>query len=266
VQATRDGTCEGGAGGQCPRGRDAVCEMVEGQPVTEMPAHCVNIPRRRQRVFLDGGLEGPLDMLAVSHTAGQTPRIFLDIPIAEITAVHALYRVHCRAAARVERATNDYLLMAATLDEVKSRLLLPRRQQARRRRRKATPRAELVSRLQNTSVQRRGRRHRRMLDWNGHVGSARRPDIVDRKSGAHRGPAGHYSGTMRWSFQELSAGAQRYVRPSNHVQREPTVRAQRHLTDVLSAFERVRVRGFRAWFKPNEGRSASRWTFVDILE
>ena len=115
--------------------------VVEGQPITELPRD-LYIPPQALEVFLEA-FEGPLDLLL--YLIRRQNLDILDIPIAEITRQYMRY-IELMQVLQLELA-GEYLLMAATLAEVKSRMLLPRPHGARRRE-EADPRAELVRRLQ----------------------------------------------------------------------------------------------------------------------
>src|ERR1700722_13055280 len=115
--------------------------MVEGQPITEMPRD-LYIPPQALEVFLEA-FEGPLDMLL--YLIRRHNLDILDIPIAEITRQYMRY-IELMQVLQLELA-GEYLLMAATLAEVKSRMLLPRVGMDDTSE-EADPRAELVRRLQ----------------------------------------------------------------------------------------------------------------------
>src|SRR5258708_8232927 len=115
--------------------------VVEGQPIIEMPRD-VYIPPQALEVFLEA-FEGPLDMPL--YLIRRQNLDILDSPIAEITRQYMRY-IELMQVLQLELA-GEYLLMAATLAEVKSRMLLPRvgnEQSAE----EGDPRAELVRRLQ----------------------------------------------------------------------------------------------------------------------
>ncbi len=94
--------------------------VVEGQPIIEMPRD-LYIPPQALEVFLEA-FEGPLDMLL--YLIRRQNLDILDIPIAEITRQYMRY-IELMQVLQLELA-GEYLLMAATLAEVKSRMLLPR--------------------------------------------------------------------------------------------------------------------------------------------
>src|ERR1700710_333145 len=94
--------------------------MVNGEPVTQMPRD-LYIPPQALEVFLES-FEGPLDLLL--YLIRRQNINVLDIPMAELTRqylgyVEMMRRTHLELAA-------EYLLMAAVLIEIKSRLLLPK--------------------------------------------------------------------------------------------------------------------------------------------
>ncbi len=112
---------------------------LRGEPITEMPAD-LYIPPEALSVFLEA-FEGPLDLLL--YLIRRHSLDILDIPMAELTRQYMEY-VEMMRATQLELAA-DYLLMAAVLIEIKSRMLLPRPRQDSAE--PEDPRAELVRRL-----------------------------------------------------------------------------------------------------------------------
>ena len=94
--------------------------MVNGEPVTEMPKD-LYIPPQALEVFLEA-FEGPLDLLL--YLIRRQNLDILDIPLAEITRQYMQY-IELMQELQLELA-GEYLVMAATLAEIKSRMLLPR--------------------------------------------------------------------------------------------------------------------------------------------
>jgi len=114
--------------------------VVQGQPFTQIPQD-LYIPPDALEVFLEA-FEGPLDLLL--YLIRRQNLDILDIPIAEITRQYITY-IELLKELRFGLAA-EYLVMAAILAEIKSRMLLPRRSSAEEE--EADPRAELVRRLQ----------------------------------------------------------------------------------------------------------------------
>ncbi len=113
--------------------------IVQGSPLLTLPQD-LYIPPDALEVFLDA-FEGPLDLLL--YLIKRQNLDILDIPIAQITAQYMEY-VELMKDMRLELAA-EYLVMAAMLAEIKSRMLLPRPAEAED---EEDPRAELVRRLQ----------------------------------------------------------------------------------------------------------------------
>ncbi len=114
--------------------------IVMGEAVTQMPQD-LYIPPDALEVILET-FEGPLDLLL--YLIRKQTLDILDIPIAEITRQYMEY-VGLMQSARLELAA-EYLVMAAMLAEIKSRMLLPRPAEAEGE--EEDPRAQLVRRLQ----------------------------------------------------------------------------------------------------------------------
>lgn len=113
--------------------------LVYGQAVTELPVD-LYIPPDALEVFLEA-FEGPLDLLL--YLIRKQNIDVLDIPVAEITRQYMGY-VELMHSVRLELAA-EYLVMAAMLAEIKSRMLLPRSSEAQEE--EDDPRAELIRRL-----------------------------------------------------------------------------------------------------------------------
>ena len=114
--------------------------LVQGQPVTKLPED-LYIPPEALEVILEA-FEGPLDLLL--YLIRRQNLDILDIPIAEISRQYVSY-VELLQDVKFELAA-EYLVMAAILAEIKSRMLLPR--PAAEEGEEEDPRAELVRRLQ----------------------------------------------------------------------------------------------------------------------
>lgn len=112
---------------------------VRGQPLAELPPD-LYIPPDALEVFLDT-FEGPLDLLLYLIRKANVD--ILDIPMARLTKQYLEY-VEAMRRKNLELAA-EYLVMAAMLMEIKSRMLLPRPKHTEAE--ELDPRAELVRRL-----------------------------------------------------------------------------------------------------------------------
>lgn len=114
---------------------------IHGEPLLAMPLD-LYIPPDALEVFLDT-FEGPLDLLL--YLIRRSNLNVLDIPMAPLTAQYLQY-VEAMREHNLELAA-DYLLMAAMLLDIKSRMLLPRPPREAAEDDGRDPRAELVRRL-----------------------------------------------------------------------------------------------------------------------
>ena len=113
---------------------------IYGEPLVRLP-HDLYIPPDAMAVMLDA-FEGPLDLLL--YLIRRANVNVLDIPMALLTRQYLVY-VEAMRSQNLELAA-DYLVMAAMLIEIKSRMLLPRPKVAEGEE-GGDPRAELVRRL-----------------------------------------------------------------------------------------------------------------------
>jgi segregation and condensation protein A len=228
--------------------------VVDGQPIIEMPRD-LYIPPQALEVFLEA-FEGPLDMLL--YLIRRQNLDILDIPIAEITLQYMRY-IELMQVLQLELA-GEYLLMAATLAEVKSRMLLPRLG-ADESGEEADPRAELVRRLQEYERFKRaaeGIDRMARLDRDTWVASA---ELVDRK--VVRLPPQVTLQEMLVAFQEVLSRSDMFAHL--HVQREPLSVRQR-MTDILATLTTNAFVDFVRLFTAEEGRRGVTVSFVAILE
>jgi segregation and condensation protein A len=228
--------------------------VVEGQPITELPRD-LYIPPQALEVFLEA-FEGPLDMLL--YLIRRQNLDILDIPIAEITKQYMNY-IELMQVLQLELA-GEYLLMAATLAEVKSRMLLPRLH-SEEAGEGEDPRAELVRRLQEYERFKRaaeGIDRMPRLERDTWSASA---ELTDRK--VVRLPPQVTLQEMLIAFQEVLSRSDMFAH--HHVQREPLSVRQR-MTDVLSVLEGSAFVDFARLFSAEEGRRGVTVTFIAILE
>jgi len=228
--------------------------VVEGQPIIEMPRD-LYIPQQALEVFIEA-FEGPLDMLL--YLIRRQNLDILDIPIAEITRQYMRY-IELMQVLQLELA-GEYLLMAATLAEVKSRMLLPRvgTDEAPE---ESDPRAELVRRLQEYERFKRaaeGIDRMPRIERDTWVASA---ELMDRK--VVRIPPQVTLQEMLVAFQDVLARSDMFAH--HHVQREPLSVRQR-MTDVLTSLQTNAFVDFVRLFTAEEGRRGVTVTFVAILE
>jgi segregation and condensation protein A len=249
---TAEGAAEKVAGS--PEQVEMPFAIVNGEAITQLPKD-LYIPPQALEVFLEA-FEGPLDLLL--YMIRRQNLDILDIPIADITKQYMDY-IGLMADLQLELA-GEYLVMAATLAEIKSRMLLPRATDPNAGE-ESDPRADLVRRLQEyerfksaaESIDRIPR-----MDRDTWVGSA---ELGERKSSRPLPQIAMQE--MLLAFRDVVQRAEMFAH--HHVQRERlSVRVR--MSDILSTLERSSFVEFVNLFKPEEGRMGVTVTFVAILE
>ena len=228
--------------------------MVLGEPLTEMPRD-LYIPPQAMEVFLDA-FEGPLDLLL--YLIRRQNLNILDIPIAEITRQYMQY-IEVMTELQLDLA-GEYLVMAATLAEIKSRMLLPRATEPGEGL-EDDPRAELVRRLQEYErfkqaamrVDELPRLERDTWIASAEVSERRvvrvLPEVTLKE--------------LLIAFRDVAVRAEMFAH--HHIHREPlSVRAR--MSDVLASLQAGGFIGFSSLFHPEEGRMGVAVTFVAVLE
>jgi len=119
--------------------REMVFALVEGEALTEVPKD-LYIPPDALEIFLET-FEGPLDLLL--YLIKRENLDILEINVADITDQYMAY-VELMESSQFELAA-EYLVMAAMLAEIKSKILLPRDEEEVE---EVDPRMELIRRLQ----------------------------------------------------------------------------------------------------------------------
>ena len=113
--------------------------LIQGEPLTVIPQD-LYIPPNALEVILEA-FEGPLDLLL--YLIKRQNIDILEIPLEDTTRQYMQY-IDLMQNLKIELAS-EYLLMAAMLAEIKSRMLLPRPAESED---EDDPRAELIRRLQ----------------------------------------------------------------------------------------------------------------------
>jgi segregation and condensation protein A len=228
--------------------------IVNGEPVTQMPRD-LYIPPQAMEVFLEA-FEGPLDLLL--YLIRRQNLNILDIPLAEITRQYMKY-IEVMTELQLELA-GEYMVMAATLAEIKSRMLLPRPKVAEDGN-EEDPRAELVRRLQEYERFKRAAESIDALPRLERDVWTTSADLKDRK--VVRLLPQVTLQEMLLAFKDVVVRSEMFAH--HHIQRERlSVRAR--MTDILSTLEHSSFVEFIRLFRPEEGRMGITVTFVAILE
>ncbi len=238
-------------------GNPAQAEMpfavVDGEPVTQLPQD-LYIPPYALKVFLEA-FEGPLDLLL--YLIRRQNLDILDIPLAEITQQYVDY-IEMMKELQLDLA-GEYLLMAAMLAEIKSRMLLPRSEEIEED--EDDPRAELVRRLQEYE------RYKQAAENIGALPRLERDlhqahaEVTERKAEVKLPDLALKE--MLLAFQDVLSRAEMFARL--HVQREPLSVRQR-MGEILLKLDNERFADFPDLFDPREGRIGIVVTFIALLE
>ena len=238
---------------QSPAQSEMPFAVVDGEPVTTLPQD-LYIPPYALQVFLEA-FEGPLDLLL--YLIRRQNIDILDIPIAEITRQYVQY-IEVMKELQLELA-GEYLLMAAMLAEIKSRMLLPR--PAAEDEEEEDPRAELVRRLQEYE------RFKKAAEDIGELPRLERDVFVVSAEAPERKVVTQLPDVtlkeLLIAFHDVLKRAEMF---SNlHMQREPLSVRQR-MSEILSRIKANSFSEFETLFDPEEGRMGVAVTFIAILE
>lgn len=226
--------------------------LVQGEPLLQLPRD-LYIPPDALEVILEA-FEGPLDLLL--YLIKRQNLDVLDIPIAEITRQYLEY-IELMRDLRLELAA-EYLVMAAMLAEIKSRMLLPRPVEAED---EDDPRAELVRRLQEYERYKQAAEDIDALERLDRDVFAAGVDFPERK--VVRTVAEVSLQEMLIAFKEVLVRADMHAH--HRVEAEPLSVRQR-MSDVLAAVMDSEFCEFTRLFSPEEGRMGVVVTFLAVLE
>jgi segregation and condensation protein A len=228
--------------------------VVDGEAVTELPRD-LYIPPQALEVFLEA-FEGPLDLLL--YLIRRQNLDILDIPIAEITRQYMQY-IELMQELELELA-GEYLLMAAMLAEIKSRMLLPR-MHAEGQAEEEDPRAELVRRLQEYERFKKAAEDIDMLPRLERDTFAATAELSARN--VVRLVPQVTLQEMLVAFKDVLARSAMFAH--HQVQRERLSVRQR-MSEVLAELRESSFVEFARLFRPEEGRMGVTVTFIAILE
>lgn len=229
--------------------------IVQGKALTELPKD-LYIPPEALEVFLEA-FEGPLDLLL--YLIKRQNIDILEINVAAITDQYMQY-VNMMSAAQFELAA-EYLLMAAMLAEIKSRMLLPRSADEEEEEEEEDPRAQLIRRLQEYERFKKAAEDVEALPRVGrdiHLASVELPDLHKTKA------------EPLVDLKELMVALADVLRradlfESHHIQREKLSTRER-MSEVLARVSANRFTPFVSLFSAEEGRLGVVVTFLAVME
>jgi segregation and condensation protein A len=247
---------------QAPEGLDAVLPAVVdhvavarlyGEPLFSMPRD-LYIPPDALQVFLEA-FEGPLDLLL--YLIRKQNFNILDIPMAAVTRQYLSYVDEIRTH-NLELAA-EYLLMAAMLIEIKSRMLLPPKRVAEGEEAE-DPRAELVRRLLEYEQMKLAAQHINELPHFGR--DFLRAQVYVEQALAPRFPDVH-AVDLQSAWRDILSRA-KLVQHHKISREELSVRE--HMSIVLRQLQGRKFVEFGELFDPSQGSAVLVVTFIAMLE
>ena len=226
--------------------------IVQGVPLSEVPKD-LYIPPDALEVFLEA-FSGPLDLLL--YLIKRQNLDILNIPIARVTEQYMTY-IELMEVLQLELA-GEYLVMAAMLAEIKSRMLLPRPEQDED---EEDPRAELVRRLQEYEIFKQAAQDIDDLPRLGRDCFAAIIDFPDKH--VHSSPPEVSLDTILQSFGEVLRRAEVYSH--HHIQREP-LSVRERMVSILDRVNADEFTRFSDLFVVEEGRAGVIVVFLALLE
>lgn len=232
---------------------DAIA-IVNGEAIKDLPLD-LYIPPDALEVFLEA-FEGPLDLLL--YLIKKQNVDILDIPIAEITRQYMAY-VEMMKAVELELA-GEYLVMAAMLAEIKSRMMLPKVSSDED---EDDPRAELIRRLQEYE------RFKRAADDIDELPRVERDFYLAEPVKCQREHKVHEPDValsdLLGALKEVMQRAELFNH--HHIQRE-ALSVRERMTSVMNrvSADTDKFINFTSLFDPREGRRGIVVTFLAILE
>jgi segregation and condensation protein A len=224
-----------------------------GEPLFAMPTD-LYIPPDALEVFLEA-FEGPLDLLL--YLIRKQNFNILDIPMASVTRQYLAYVEQIRKT-NLELAS-EYLLMAAMLIEIKSRMLLPPKKTAEGEE-PEDPRAELVRRLIEYEQMKLAAARIDQLPLIGR--DFLRAQVVIEQSLAPRFPDVEPD-ELRAAWADILKRAK--LVQHHHITREQ-LSVREHMSIVLRALQGRRFAMFEDLFDVNRGPHVLVVTFIAMLE
>ncbi|MBI42166.1 ScpA family protein [Marinobacter lutaoensis] len=227
--------------------------VVSGKPVLDLPKD-LYIPPDALAVFLEA-FEGPLDLLL--YLIRRHNMDILDIDVSEITRQYMDY-ISAVESMRFELAA-EYLVMAATLAEIKSRMLLPRQDSEDED--EIDPRAELIRRLQQYERFKKAAEDMDTLprmERDTFAASAALPRLPSSQP--------HPDVDLRELLLALQGVLRRADLFTSHQVEREVLSTRERMSHILAALQDDRFVSFERLFSPEEGRLGVVVTFLATLE
>jgi segregation and condensation protein A len=229
--------------------------LVQGQPMTQMPLD-LYIPPDALEVILEQ-FEGPLDLLL--YLIRKQNLDILDVNVTQIVDQYILY-IDMMQSLHLELA-GEYLVMAAMLAEIKSRVLLPRHSDASGDNEDEDPRAELIRRLQEYE------RFKTAAENIEALPRMERDTVQTRIEVTNKTVIRPHPGVdMKEIMLAMAAVMRRAERFEHHEIQREVLSTRERMIQVLEQLQHGEFAPFTSLFSMEEGRLGVVVTFLAILE
>ena len=228
--------------------------LIQGQPMTQLPMD-LYIPPDALEIILEQ-FEGPLDLLL--YLIRKQNLDILEVNVAEITAQYMGY-IDMMQSMQLEMA-GEYLVMAAMLAEIKSRMLLPRNKDGEDEE-EEDPRAELIRRLQEYERFKKAAEDMEALPRIGRdnfVAQVDAPEKIQQRA--------HPEVDMRELMLAMGAIMRRAQMFEKHEVAKEVLSTRERMSSILAQLKGGHFVSFADLFTPEEGRLGVVVSFLAMLE
>ena len=228
--------------------------LIQGQPMTQLPMD-LYIPPDALEIILEQ-FEGPLDLLL--YLIRKQNLDILEVNVAEITTQYMGY-IDIMQSMQLEMV-GEYLVMAAMLAEIKSRMLLPRNNEGEEEE-EGDPRAELIRRLQEYERFKKAAEDMEELPRMGRdnfIAQVDAPEKIQQRA--------HPDVDMRELMLAMGAIMRRAQMFEKHEVAQEVLSTRERMSNILATLKGGHFVNFSDLFTPEEGRLGVVVTFLAMLE
>jgi segregation and condensation protein A len=228
--------------------------LIQGQPMTQLPMD-LYIPPDALEIILEQ-FEGPLDLLL--YLIRKQNLDILEVNVAEITTQYIGY-IDMMQSMQLEMV-GEYLVMAAMLAEIKSRMLLPRSQDGEEEE-EGDPRAELIRRLQEYERFKKAAEDMEELPRMGRdnfIAQVDAPKKIQQRA--------HPDVNMKEIMLAMGSIMRRAQMFEKHEVAKEVLSTRERMSNILAALKGGHFVNFSDLFTPEEGRLGVVVTFLAMLE
>ena len=228
--------------------------LIQGQPMTQLPMD-LYIPPDALEIILEQ-FEGPLDLLL--YLIRKQNLDILEVNVAEITTQYMGY-IDIMQTMQLEMV-GEYLVMAAMLAEIKSRMLLPRSKEGEEEE-EGDPRAELIRRLQEYERFKKAAEDMEELPRMGRdnfIAQVDAPEKIQQRA--------HPDVDMKELMLAMGAIMRRAQMFEKHEVAKEVLSTRERMSNILASLKGGHFVNFSDLFTPEEGRLGVVVTFLAMLE